>query len=66
METVQSILYRFQAIASYLSKVASINLSYLHLAPSLGWPHLNFLETFCTRKLASLCYRVALFPWFYV
>jgi len=51
---------------SYLSKVAYFNLLHPHLAPPLGWPHLNFAKTFGIRNLESLGYCVALFVWFYI
>ena len=36
-------------------------LPHLHLASPLGWSHRNFVETFCTIKLESPGYCVALF-----
>jgi len=47
--------------SSYLSEVASFYLPHLHpphLAPPLGWLHLNFAEIFGIRKLESLAYRL--------
>jgi len=39
-----SILYRFQDTVSYLSQVADVNLSHLHLAPPLGMTLLEFCD----------------------
>jgi len=61
-----SILYRFQDIASYLSKVADFNPPHLHLVPLQGGPRSNFVEIFGVRKLESLGYRVVLFVRSYV
>jgi len=37
-ENYASILYCFQVITSYFSKVAYFNLPHLHMAPCWGWP----------------------------
>jgi len=46
-----SILYRFCAIVSYLSKVANFNLLHLHLVLPLWWPRSNFANVFGIRNL---------------
>jgi len=60
------ILYNFRVIASYLLKSPILTYLTCIWRPRLGWPCSNFAETFGSRKLVSMRYRVALFPWFYV
>jgi len=49
IETV-SILYRFQVITNYLSKVANFNLPHLHLAPRLGLTPFEFRRDLWQQK----------------
>jgi len=47
-------LYRFQVIASYLSKVANFNLPQLYLVPQLNATRSNFAKIIGARKLGPL------------
>jgi len=63
---IESILYHFRVIATYLSKVADFKLPHPQLVPPLEWPSSNFAEVFDIRKLEYLGFHVVLFPWFYI
>jgi len=61
-----STLYGFRVTARYLSKVADYNQPPTAFGAPMRWPHSKFTEIFGIRKLQSIGYHVALFPWFYV
>jgi len=54
------IIYHFQVIASYLSKVTYFNLPHLLLVPPLEVTPFEFFYDLWHRKLESLGYCVAL------
>jgi len=65
IETVR-LLYRLRVTASYLSKVAYVNLLHLYLASPMGLTRSNFAEIFGVRKLESLGCHVVLLGWSHV
>jgi len=49
-----SIFYRFQVIASHLSKVTNFNITHLHLVPPFGLTSFEFCQDLWHQKLEPL------------